>query len=163
MKKTAVLILTGLLIGLSSLTDKAYVNNIPEIEVENIMKRVSHPSDTIFVLNFWATWCQPCVKEIPEFNKLPDNYKNRPVKTIMASLDFPNQKESRVVPFLENNIVENEVVITITPRGGEWIEETEKEWSGAIPATIIFYNNNRTFYEGERNYEQLIDMIDSLL
>lgn len=134
-----------------------------DVPVAHLQKRVESASDTIFVVNFWATWCQPCVKEIPEFNKIPLTYKNQPVKVIMANLDFPNQKESRVVPFLKNNIVTHEVVMTITPRGGEWIDEIDSSWSGAIPATVIWHKGKKHFHEGETNYEQMKEWIDRLL
>jgi thiol-disulfide isomerase/thioredoxin len=138
-------------------------NAIKDVPVAQLQKRIESASDTIFVVNFWATWCQPCVKEIPEFNKIPLFYKSKPVKVIMANLDFPNQKESRVVPFLKNHSVTHEVVMIITPRGGEWIDETDSSWSGAIPATVIWHQGKKYFHEGETNYEQMKRWIDRLL
>jgi thiol-disulfide isomerase/thioredoxin len=137
--------------------------SIHDVPIADLQKRVETASDTIYVVNFWATWCQPCVKEIPEFNKIPSSYRQKPVKVIMANLDFANQKESRVVPFLQNNTVVHEVIMAITPRGGEWIDKMDKAWSGAIPATIVLHNGQRYFHEGETHYEEIIGWIDSLL
>jgi hypothetical protein len=81
----------------------------------------------------------------------------------MANLDFPNQKESRVLPFLQKNTVAHEVIMTITPRGGEWIDSMDEAWSGAIPATIIWHNGQKHFHEGETHYEEIIEWIDSTL
>jgi thiol-disulfide isomerase/thioredoxin len=59
-------------------------------------------SDTTYVINFWATWCKPCVEEIPHFEKLYATYKNQKVKVIMVSCDFKKQLETRVIPFVQN-------------------------------------------------------------
>jgi thiol-disulfide isomerase/thioredoxin len=142
---------------------EAQTRNISDLPVADLKKRVETSSDTIFVVNFWATWCLPCVKEIPEFNKIPKTYGGKPVKVIMANLDFPNQKESRVIPFLQNTPITHEVIMTITPRGGEWIDSMDKSWSGAIPATIILHKGQRFFHEGETTYEELEEWIDRLL
>ncbi len=136
---------------------------IKDVTIADLKKRVEAASDTIFVVNFWATWCQPCVKEIPEFNKIPKTYQQKPVKVIMANLDFPNQKESRVLPFLQNNTVTHEVIMAITPRGGKWINSIDKSWSGAIPATIIWHNGQKHFHEGETYFEEIKAGIDRTL
>lgn len=136
---------------------------LKDVPVSELKQRIEAASDTIYVVNFWATWCLPCVKEIPEFNKIPTTYRQKPVKVIMANLDFPNQKESRVLPFLQKNTVAHEVIMTITPRGGEWIDSMDEAWSGAIPATIIWHNGQKYFHEGETHYEEIIEWIDSTL
>ncbi len=128
---------------------------VSDVPVEKLLNRVESPSDTIFVVNFWATWCQPCVTEIPEFNKIEPHYKNKPVVVIMASLDFPNQKDKRLIPFLKTNIILNSVYLLITPRGGDWISRVEKQWTGAIPFTLILHKKKRIFHEGEINYETI--------
>jgi thiol-disulfide isomerase/thioredoxin len=136
------------------------VNNIG---VDDLLKRITTTSDTIYIVNFWATWCLPCIKEIPEFNKIKTTYKNKPVKVIMANLDFPNQKESRLIPFMRNNVITHEVVLTVTPRGGEWINIVDSSWSGAIPATLVIHKNKRRFYEGELKYDDIVGFVESVL
>lgn len=73
----------------------------------------------------------------------------------MASLDFPNQKDARLVPFLKNHQVTNQVILLVTPRGGEWISRIDSKWSGAIPATLIIHRNKRLFYERELTFEEI--------
>ncbi len=146
-----------------ALNAKSIGQQISKLPIATLQHRVEQASDTIFVVNFWATWCQPCVKEIPEFNKIPASYAGKPVKVIMANLDFPNQIESRVIPFLKSNLVVHEVVAAVTPRGGEWIEKLDPAWSGAIPATIIVHQGKRFFHEGETDYETIKEWINSLL
>lgn len=156
------LINLGLLFFLFNLAE-GQTSILKDVPVADLKKRIEIASDTIYVVNFWATWCQPCVKEIPEFNKIPKVYRQKPVKVIMANLDFLNQKETRVIPFLQDNTITHEVIMTLTPRGGEWIDSMDKSWSGAIPATIILHKGKRYFHEGETHYEELKKWMDSLL
>ncbi len=137
-------------------------SQIPNISVNDLLQRIERPSDTIYVVNFWATWCQPCVKEIPEFNKIPQRFNEKPVKVVMASLDFPNQKDVRLIPFLKNHQVTNQVILLITPRGGEWISGIDSKWSGAIPATLIIHRNKKLFYEGELTFEEISVMMSEV-
>lgn len=130
--------------------------NIPNISVDQLLECIEKPSDTIFVVNFWATWCQPCVKEIPELNKIGTQFENKPVKVIMASLDFPNQKESRLIPFIGVNHISHPVILLTPPRGGDWISKINDRWSGAIPATLVIHKGKRAFHEGEITYNEIV-------
>lgn len=140
----------------------AQKRSVPDVAIDQLLKRIESPSDTIYVVNFWATWCLPCVKEIPEFNKIPDSFRQKPVKVIMANLDFPNQKASRLMPFLEKHTIKGEVVMAITPRGGDWIERVNISWSGAIPATIFLHKGKQSFHEGEIDYQAIEKYINTL-
>jgi len=112
-------------------------------------------TDSIYVINFWATWCAPCVKEIPDFEKIHAKYNDEKVKVLFVSLDFPNQIESRVIPFIERFDMKGQVVLLNDPRANRWIPLVSEQWSGAIPATLIYGNGYREFYEREFNFEEL--------
>jgi thiol-disulfide isomerase/thioredoxin len=155
--------LLGLLVFAAIVTVNGQSRSVLDVPVEDLIKRFESKSDTIFVVNFWATWCLPCVKEIPEFNKIGMRHQNKPVKVIMANLDFPNQKESRLMPFLDKNEVKHEVVMTLTPRGGAWIEQVDEAWTGAIPATIVLHNGKRRFFEGEINNSGILEMMNTVI
>src|SRR5215217_6535032 len=60
---------------------------IPAYTAGKLMQRLNN-KDTTYIVNFWATWCGPCVKELPQFDKLHQMYQGKPVKVIMASFDF---------------------------------------------------------------------------
>ena len=136
---------------------------IHSISVQQLLERIEKQSDTIFVVNMWATWCLPCVKEIPDFNQIGRLYQNKPIQVIMASLDFPNQKETRLIPFLTTNQVFHSVILLLTPRGGDWISDVDKNWSGAIPATLFVHGKNRVFHEGELTYDEIIANINKVV
>lgn len=120
-------------------------------------------TDSLYVINFWATWCAPCVKEVPDFEKLYEKYKTDKVKLLFVSLDFPSQIEKRVVPFIERMNMKAQVVLLDDPRSNRWIPEVSDSWSGAIPATLIYNREFRQFYEQEFNFEELEEIIVPLL
>ena len=116
---------------------------------------LNQKNDTLYVINFWATWCVPCVKELPHFEKLNQKYKNSKFKMILVSLDFPKMIESRVIPFMKKKKLKAEVIVLNDPDANSWIEKVAKEWSGAIPATVIYKNEKRKFYEQSFTEEEL--------
>jgi thiol-disulfide isomerase/thioredoxin len=108
-----------------------------------------------YVVNFWATWCAPCVKELPYFEELNANYLNKSVEVILVSLDFPKQIETKLKPFLKKHGLKSEVLVLDDVDSNTWIPKVDKNWSGAIPATLIYNNTKTTFYERSFNYEEL--------
>ncbi len=108
-----------------------------------------------YVINFWATWCAPCVKELPYFETLNTNYSNKNVEVILVSLDFPRQIETKLKPFLKKKALKSEVVVLDDVDANTWIPKVNKDWSGAIPATLIYNKNKKAFYERSFNYQEL--------
>ncbi len=133
------------------------------IDFDSLQPRLQMENDTIYVVNFWATWCAPCVREIPAFEQLYANYKDQNLKVLLVSLDFPNHLESRVMPFLEEHQVKSEVVLLDETNPNRWIPLVDESWTGAIPATIIYSRSFREFYQQEFKYEELEGIILPLL
>ena len=90
------------------------------------------------VVNFWATWCAPCVKELPYFEKL--NQENPNVKVILVSLDFEKQVENKLIPFLKKKKIISTSIYLADKDYNSWLPKIDKNWSGSIPATVIFYS-----------------------
>jgi len=116
------------------------------IKADDLVKRYTNSSDTTYVINFWATWCDPCVKELPYFEKLNENYKNKKVKVILVSIDFLSDYDSRVVPFIRKKMIKSEAVLLNESKPNEFIDKIHTKWQGSIPATMIL-NNHRAFKE----------------
>ncbi|NBL64134.1 redoxin domain-containing protein [Flavobacterium sp. NST-5] len=112
-------------------------------------------NDTLYVINFWATWCKPCVEELPHFEKLNRVAKNSKTKVLLVSIDFPKMVESKLLPYIKENNIQSEVVLLNDPDANSWIPKVDVSWSGAIPATIIYKNSEKRFFEKSFTYEEL--------
>ncbi|WP_167961677.1 TlpA family protein disulfide reductase [Saonia flava] len=129
--------------------------NLPVYDFDGIEPLFHMEDNKTYVINFWATWCQPCVEELPYFEKLHMEQKDNNVEVVLVSLDMPKMWKSRLVPFLKKNNLRSKVIILDDPKQNTWIPKVDKEWSGGIPATIIYNKNKRTFYEQSFTYEEL--------
>ncbi|MEP1489767.1 MAG: TlpA disulfide reductase family protein [Algibacter sp.] len=109
----------------------------------------------IYVINFWATWCAPCVKELPYFEKLNKEYINDNVEVILVSLDFPHVYESKLKPFITKNKLKSKVIALDDVDANSWIPKVDESWTGSIPATVIYRNEKSKFYEQSFTYEEL--------
>lgn len=106
------------------------------VKLNDIRKIISTPSEKIQVINFWATWCAPCVKEMPLFEKLNDENKN--VEVTLVSMDYdldPNPE--KVYRFVTRKNLKSKVLILAEANPNDWIDKIDKSWSGALPATLI--------------------------
>lgn len=115
--------------------------------------------EKIYVINFWATWCRPCVKELPYFEELTEKHKD--IEVILVSLDLNTQKKSKLLPFMRENSLKSKVVHLDEPDADAWIPKVDKDWSGAIPATLIMGKNKKRFYEQSFDYKQLIEAVNT--
>lgn len=131
--------------------------NVPVIGLNNLEQRLENGGDTTYVVNFWATWCGPCVKELPYFEALEKANQGTPFKVLLVSLDFVNQLESKVIPFVEEKKLISEVVLMDEDRPNQWIPRVSEKWSGALPATLFINTQKKTrhFHEGSFNEGEL--------
>jgi len=128
----------------------SFINDIPVYDkFEDLAPLFNYQDDTTYIINFWATWCAPCIEELPFFESLNEKSENKKVKIILCSLDFPNQLEKKLVPFLKRKNIKSEVVVLLDGKYNDWIDKVSEEWSGAIPATIAYKGKERLFF-GER-------------
>lgn len=123
--------------------------NVQEWTIDDFEKRVQNGKDTTYIVNFWATWCRPCVAELPFFEALKQELKEEKVCILLMSVDFPSEKESRLLPFIQKKKLQNEVGLLVEKNENEWIDRVAKEWSGALPGTWVWNveKNHRKFYE----------------
>jgi thiol-disulfide isomerase/thioredoxin len=118
-------------------------------------------NDTTYIVNFWATWCVPCVKELPYFEELNTKYKNKKVKIGLVSLDFPENIESRLLPFIAKKNLQNKVVLLADGKTNSWIDKVDPNWSGAIPITLFLKGKHKNFYE--KDYHNTSELETDLL
>ncbi len=121
--------------------------DIPVVAFEGLKPLFEQADGKVRVVNFWATWCAPCIKELPHFEALQAELADRGVEVTLVSLDFPNAWEKRLPEFISRKNLRSPVVVLNDPRQNDWIPQVSESWSGAIPATLIYSADRREFYE----------------
>ncbi len=115
----------------------AYGQTAEVAKFAEVQKVLSSANDTTYIVNFWATWCVPCVKEFPAFQELAHKHRNEKVKLVMISLDFASEREKTLVPFLAKHPIEAKVLLLDEPDYNSWIDKVDKAWGGEIPVTLM--------------------------
>ena len=146
-----------------NLANKTQDFQLDVYDFNGFKKFLDMKDDKIHVINFWATWCAPCVKELPYFEKINTEYKDKNVEVMLVSLDFPHLYDSKLKPFILNNHIKSKVVALDDVDMNTWIPQIDKSWSGSIPATIIYKNNDSKFFEQSFTYETLENEIIKFL
>ena len=129
--------------------------NIMIYDFDGLQGLLTRSDDKTYVVNFWATWCKPCVKELPYFEELNAKYDSEQVEVVLVSLDFPSRAQELLIPFVEERGLKSDVLLLDDPKMNTWIPKVDEQWSGAIPATVIFNRNKRAFYEKSFNFKEL--------
>ncbi|RED22589.1 thioredoxin [Flavobacterium cutihirudinis] len=154
MKKIQTLLVYSFL--LFAFASTAYSQNVKLLTVDQLYERVNKGKDSTYVVNFWATWCGPCVKELPHFEKLQSEYKTEKLAVLLVSVDFKSKLNSAVIPFVKRKKMKNEVFLLNESSPQEYIDRIDPSWSGSIPATIFIKGDKRKFIETELTYDQLL-------
>jgi thiol-disulfide isomerase/thioredoxin len=152
------LIILGLM--LTVITSLGFKSEFKTISFSEFESMVQKPSDKIRVYNFWATWCGPCIKEMPSFEKV--NAENPEIELIFISLD-DGRKPERVENFIARREIKAPVFLLDDVDYNKWIDKVSPDWSGAIPATLFIRpDGGKIFHEGELELEELELIINKL-
>lgn len=138
----------------------ARAQNIPAYTADMLMKRVSN-KDTTYIVNFWATWCGPCVKELPQFDQLVKTYAGQPVKVILASFDFKDAYPEKLNTYVTRKKLLPEIVWWSETNANEFIPKIDNNWSGGLPATMVVNaaHNYHVFIERPVKSEEIEKLV----
>lgn len=144
----------------SQQSDKITVETIDKTKLAKLIKERKGKS---LFLNLWATWCIPCREEFPSIVKLADEYKN--VEFVGISVDFPDEVDSKIIPFLKSNKANFISYVNGFDGDEELINALDKKWNGALPATFLFDRTGKkvTFLEGKKSYDEFKKEIEKAL
>ncbi len=143
-------------------TEKVYVQKIDKFdEIEHIFTK---DNDTTYLINFWATTCPPCLKELPLFEELRQKYKGEKFKIFLINTDNEERYNEKVVPYVEKLKLKNKVYALVDDNYTVWTAKINEDWYGALPYTVIYKGNKRKFFMGAfKNEQELEETIKKFL
>ena len=149
--KKILLIFAAIFLAFSS-----HAQSIPKwkiTDVEDFIKK----SETPVIVNFWATYCIPCIEEIPYFQELVKKYENKGVKLLLISLDFENFYPTRIKKFADKQKFTAPIVWLDETNADYFCPKIDSAWSGVMPATLFVNNKSgfRCFFEEQIPRDQL--------
>jgi len=136
------------------------------VNYDQLKEIIEKNDDKLYVVNFWATWCRPCIEELPHFLEVSSAYKNQaPFQMILVSLDKAELLETDVAQMITKLNIDNDVyLLDDNKRMNYWIPAIDSTWSGAIPATVFYKNGQKLhFTEGQLTKEELTTIIQKYL
>ncbi|MFG4003025.1 redoxin [Flavobacterium aquidurense] len=141
---------------LFAISISGYSQKVKLLTIDELNERIKNGQDSTYVVNFWATWCAPCIKELPHFEKLNTEFKSEKLAVLLVSVDFKSKLNSAVIPFVKRKNMKSEVFLLNESDPQKYIDRIDKSWSGSIPATLFIKGDKRKFIESEFTYEQLL-------
>ncbi|MEQ8304217.1 MAG: TlpA disulfide reductase family protein [Cyclobacteriaceae bacterium] len=158
MKSVFILLMLFFVTAVNVEAQKAEVIKIGDLE-----EVIARKSDKITVINFWATWCAPCIKELPFFEKLNATRNDVDINLVSVDMDL-DPDPAKVYRFIDRKKLKSRVLILNEDNPNEWIDKIEKSWSGAIPATLVVNSQNgkRSFAASELKEGELEELIESV-
>ena len=130
-------------------------------DLQSAIKNAKKPT----VFNFWATYCVPCIKELPHFKDLADQYKNEGVTLILVSLDLPEAYPNKIQTFAKDHNMNSMIVFLDESDADLFCPIVDKSWSGAIPATLFInpHTHYHKFLEDEISKEKFKLELEAML
>jgi thiol-disulfide isomerase/thioredoxin len=154
-------ILLALLFGIACTT--ATSQTVAKWKISDYENYIAASKEDILVINFWATFCKPCLEEIPHMIQVVKEYQKEGVKMMLVSVDAPS-KYASLASFARKRKWDAGLAWLNESDADYFCPKVDKAWSGSIPATVIINNKNgkRHFVEGEMTageFEQLIKKV----
>lgn len=153
-------VVIGIIMLIPDFSSAQSVKSVKFDELNQIIR--SAEGSAVKVVNFWATWCKPCIEELPYFEKLQETYGGKDVQVLLVSLDFSADKASA---YKDKKNIQSEVVFLDETDHNRWIDKISPQWSGAIPATLIVdtRTGKEQFFERKFEEKELFSTIEKFV
>lgn len=140
------------------------VQQVRQLNESRLQTLVKERNGKILFVNVWATWCAPCIEEFPDIVKLAESYEGKNVEFIGISVDFPDEADSKILPFMVKQGVPFDVYVAGFEKQEMFINALNESWSGAIPATFIYdaSGKQRSILVGKQTLEQFKEEIEKV-
>lgn len=152
----------ALLLFISAGLHPATAQDVQVVKFDAIQSLLSSDGDEIRVINFWATWCAPCIKEMPYFEEVLQEHEDA-IDLYFISLDYADDI-SKVTAFAQKKSLEGKILILDELDYNAWIDRVESSWSGAIPATLFINpaSGERLFVESPLTKKEIESHINAV-
>ena len=145
----------------------ADTSGVREIDLEGLKKLIQRdPKDTRpLLVNFWATWCDPCREEFPDLVKIDADYRSKGLNFVAVSLDDIGDLKSKVEPFLKEMKATMPVVLLNVNDPEPAIHTVDPNWQGDMPATFLYDKDGKVVFKhfGRIKPDELRGAIDKLV
>jgi thiol-disulfide isomerase/thioredoxin len=129
-----------LLLATGMICSAQTIRKIKITDLEQTIAQSDHP----LIVNFWATFCVPCVKEIPYFQSTVARYQEEQVELILVSLDLPDYYPAKIASFAQGRGFTARIVWLDETNADYFCPRVDPKWSGGIPSSLFL--NNKTHY-----------------
>ena len=135
------------------------------IKFPELQEIINNKDASVKVINFWATWCKPCIEELPYFEDVHATYGEQGIEVVLVSMDFVEDLDMKVKLFVEKKQLQSTLYLLDETDYNKIIDKIDTSWSGAIPATLIVDNrkNKKDFYERQFKKGELSQIIKTLI
>jgi thiol-disulfide isomerase/thioredoxin len=133
-----------------------FSQEIKRVTIDDLEKIITETKSPLIV-NFFATWCKPCVEELPYFLQEFSVHKKDSLQLLMVSLDFKDFFPQKILSFAKKRKVTAPIVWLDETNADVFCPKIDSTWSGAIPASLFINSATgyKSFYEGQISQEQL--------
>ncbi len=138
--------------------------SIKKVKINDLLQEINASAEPT-IINFWASWCKPCLEEIPWMEQNVDSIKNTPIKLILVSLDIKADYPDNITAFVQKNKYHSEVVWLDESNANMYCPKIDRDWFGNLPVTLFINRKKgyRKFYNQQISAPQFKIALQKLL
>ncbi len=165
MRRAALFLIALTLSGLAAPSARGADPPIVPVDLAGVRQLVAASHGNVVLVNFWATWCVPCMEEFPAFLRLRREWGDKGLTVLLVSIDDQRDTATHMRPFLQRTGVDFPVYIKQKGNDEGFINGIDARWSGALPATFIYDREGRRVQRliDQQTFEGLLRRLKPML